>query len=220
MEFSRVALLELSGVLVAAGASLGSLAATLITGWLTLSSELLPTETFQLGLWGTCVVQDQGALECRPYNGVLGLPHDIQLARALMCVTMVTGLLGLLLAVPGMTLVNSCRRRPDPRRCKRVLRAAGGSLSLAAGALQLVPVSHVAHLAVQRYFDPSVPEVMPRWEFGDALFCGWTAGALHLLGGALLLTSCLCVGMESGDGEAAAAAASIPLRRRRRFEYV
>lgn len=218
MDFSCVALLELSGVMVEAGANLGSLATTLISSWLTLSSELLPTETFQLGLWGRCVVQDQGILECRPYNGVLGLPHDIQLARVLMCVTMATGLLGLLLAVPGMTLVNSCRRSSDPQRCKRVLRAAGGALSLAAGVLQLVPVSHVAHLAVQRYFDPSVPEVMPRWEFGDALFCGWTAGALHLLGGALLLTSCVCVRMDSGDGEVAAA--SITLRRRRRFEYV
>lgn len=214
-----MALLELSGVLVVAGASLGSLAATLMSSWLTLSSELLPTETFQLGLWGTCVVQDQGVLECRPYDGVLGLPPDIQVARALMCVTLATGLLGLVLAVPGMTLVNSCERRSDPHRCKRTMRVAGATVSLLAGVLQLAPVSHMARLAVQRYFDPSVPEVMPRWEFGDALFCGWTAGALYFLGGGLLLTSCLCVGTESGHGETAATV-SIPLRRRRRCEYV
>lgn len=214
-----MALLELSGVLVVAGASLGSLAATLMSSWLTLSTELLPAETFQLGLWGTCVVQDQGVLEYRPYDGVLGLPPDIQVARALMCVTLATGLLGLLLAIPGMTLVNSCEQRSDPHRCKRTLRVAGGTVSLVAGMLQLAPVSHMARLAVERYFDPSVPEVMPRWEFGDALFYGWTAGALYLLGGGLLLTSCLCSGTESADGESGATV-SIPLRRRRRCEYV
>lgn len=219
MESSSVAVLELSGVLVVAGASLGSLAATLMSSWLTLSSELLPAETFQLGLWGTCVVQDQGVLECRPYNGVLGLPLDIQVARALMCVTLATGLLGLLLTIPGMTLVNSCERHSDPHRCKRTMRVTGGTVSLVAGVLQLAPVSHVARVAVERYFDPSVPEVMPRWEFGDALFCGWTAGALYLLGGGLLLTSCLCVGTESGSSESAATV-SIPLRRRQRCEYV
>lgn len=217
MEPSRAALLELSGVLVAAGGSLGSLAATLMSGWLTLSSELLPAETFQLGLWGACVVQE-GALECRPYPGVLGLPPDIQLARALMCLTLAAGLLGLLLAVPGMALVNSCGQHPDPRRCKRVLRAAGGALSLVAGALQLAPVSQLARRVAHSYFDPSLPEVAPRWEFGDALFCGWTAGALHLLGGALLITSCVRERTQDGGGEAVAA--SIPLSRRRRCEYV
>lgn len=212
-------LLELSGVLVVGSASLGSLAANLMSDWLTLSSELLPAEVFQLGLWGTCVVQDQGVLECRPYNGVLGVPTDIQLARALMCATLAIGLLGLFLAVPGMTLVNSCERRLDPNRCKRALRMAGGTMSVVAGMLQLAPVSHVTRLAVQHYFDRSVPEVMPRWEFGNALLCGWTAGALYLLGGGLLLTSCLCVGTGSGDSEMVATV-SIPLRRRRRCEYV
>lgn len=219
MESSRAALLELSAVLVMGSANLGSLAANLMSDWLTLSSELLPAETFQLGLWGTCVVQDQGVLECRPYNGVLGVPPDIQLTRALMCVTLATGLLGLLLAVPGMTLVNSCERHLDPNRCKRMLRVAGGTVSLLAGVLQLAPVSHVTRLAVQHYFDPSVPEVLPRWEFGNALFCGWTAGALYLLGGGLLLTSYLCVGTESGESHVVATV-SIPLRRRRRCEYV
>ncbi|AWO95484.1 putative claudin-24 [Scophthalmus maximus] len=188
-----VCALELLGLLLAGGALLCTLTTTLRSSWLTLSTELLPTETFELGLWETCVVQDLGGLECRPYDSLLGLPPDIKLARVLMCGTLGAGLLGLMLAIPGMHLVNSCRSRSDELRCKRRLKAAAGVLSLLAGVLGLVPVSYIAHLTVLRFFDESLPDVVPRWEFGDALFCGWTAGVLHLAAGTLLLTSCVCV---------------------------
>uniref|UniRef100_A0A8C2WMU2 Claudin n=1 Tax=Cyclopterus lumpus TaxID=8103 RepID=A0A8C2WMU2_CYCLU len=183
--------LELSGVLIGGVAWLCSLATTLMPTWLTLSTELLPTETYELGLWKTCVVQDLGPLECRPYNSLLGLPPDIRLARILMCVTLASGLLALLLAVPGMHRVNACPGPPDDRRRKWALKMAAGALCLAAGVLGLIPVSYVAHLTVLRFFDQSVPQAAPRWEFGAALFCGWTAGVLHLAAGTLLLTSCL-----------------------------
>ncbi|XP_068458125.1 putative claudin-24 [Clinocottus analis] len=188
---SSVPALELSGVLLCGAAWLCSLATTLMSTWLTLSTQLLPTERYELGLWRTCVVQELGSLECRPYGGLLGLPPDIKLARVLMCAAVAAGLLGLVLAVPGTRLIDGCRGPPGDRRRKRALKMAAGALCLAAGALGLVPVSYVAHLAVLRFFDRSAPELLPRWEFGDALFCGWTAAALHLAAGALLLTSCL-----------------------------
>lgn len=197
--------LEVSGVLTAAGAWICSLATTLMSSWLTLSTDLLPTETYELGLWETCVVQDLGTLECRPYSSLLDLPPDIKLGRILMSVALAAGLLGVLLAIPGMHVVNSCHRGVDGLRCKRVLKAAGGTLCLAAGILGLIPVSYIAHLAVVRFFDESVPDVVPRWEFGDALFCGWTAGVLHLVAGTLLLTSCWCLQKD--------VAADIPLNR-------
>ncbi|XP_028461411.1 putative claudin-24 [Perca flavescens] len=195
MEPSTQAL-ELLGLLLCGGAWLCSLATTLMSCWLTLSTELLATETYELGLWQTCVVQELGVLECRPYDGLLGLPPDIQLARILMCVALATGLLALLLAIPGVHAINSCHGQVQDRRCKRALKMAGGVLSVVAGILGLVPVSYIAHLTVVRFFDESVPEVLPRWEFGDALFCGWTAGVLHLVAGTLLLTSCLCLQKE------------------------
>ncbi|KAL6115119.1 uncharacterized protein ACO6RY_00047 [Pungitius sinensis] len=182
-----VGALELSGVLICGGAWLCSLATTLVPTWLTLSTDLLPAERYQLGLWGTCVVQDLGVLECRPYSGLLGLPPDVRLCRILMCAALGAGLLALLLAVPGTRLLTGCR---GLRRRRRALKAAGGALSVAAGVLGLVPVSHVAHLAVARFFDRSAVEAAPRWDIGDALFCGWTAAALHLAAGGLLLASC------------------------------
>ncbi|KAF7643765.1 hypothetical protein LDENG_00234030 [Lucifuga dentata] len=189
----RVRFLELFAVFFCTAAWLCSLATTLMSSWLTLSTDLLPTESYELGLWETCVVQDLGSLECRPYNSLLGLPPDIKLARILMCVTVATGFLGLLLAVPGMHMVNSCDGRLEDLQCKRVMKMMAGALSALAGILGLVPVSYIAHLTVVRFFDESVPEMVPRWEFGEALFCGWMAGFLHLVAAALLIWSCVCL---------------------------
>ncbi|XP_035248969.1 putative claudin-24 [Anguilla anguilla] len=182
--------LELTGTFLSGVAWLCTLAATATSQWLTLSTSLLPTESYELGLWETCVVQELGATQCRPYNSLLGLPPDIRLARALMCTALGSGLLGLLLAVPGLRLVNSCEG-PRARGAKRTARILGGVFCLAAGVVGLVPVSYMAHLTVLRFFDESVPDVVPRWEFGNALFCGWAAGLLHLLAGGLLVGSCL-----------------------------
>ncbi|XP_074520601.1 claudin-24-like [Halichoeres trimaculatus] len=191
--------LELGGVGLAGAGWLCSLATTLMTSWLTLSTELLPTEFYELGLWETCVIQEHGGLECRPYEGLLGLPPNIKLARIFMVLTLGAGLLGLLLAVPGLHVIICCSVPANRRPCchKRAMKAAGGVLCLVAGVLGLVPVSYMAHLAVLHYHDHDVPEMVPRWEFGDALFCGWAGGVLNLVGGALLIASCLCGQRES-----------------------
>ncbi|XP_043965726.1 putative claudin-24 [Gambusia affinis] len=190
MDWS-VGTVELLGALLSAGGWLCSLCTTMMPFWLTLSTDLLPTESLEVGLWKTCVIQDMGLQECQPYNSLLGLPPDIKLARILMCAALGFGLLGSVLAVLGLNLINSCCRKVDDRSFKKVLKTAGGTLSLAAGILVLVPVSYIAHLTVVRFFDESVPDVVPRWEFGDSLFCGWTAGVLHLVAGTLLLISSL-----------------------------
>ena len=199
--------LELLGVLFCIGAWVCSLATTTMSTWLTLSTDLLPAESYELGLWKTCVVQqDLGGMECRPYDSLLGLPPEIRLARILMCVTLATGLLALLLCLPGIYLINCCDSRPEGLRLKRTLKMLGGVLCLAAGVLGLVPVSYIAHLTVLRFFDDSVPAVVQRWEFGDALFCGWAAALLHLVAGGLLVASCVCLQEEHG-------ALAVPLQR-------
>ncbi|KAM9461706.1 putative claudin-24 [Clarias gariepinus] len=187
---SGVCVLELLGVFFSLSAWLFSLTTTLLSQWLTLSTDLLPAESYELGLWGTCVVQELGVLECRPYDSLLGLPPDIRLARILMCATLATGLMGISFAIPGIYLVNGCKGTETMRE-KRTLKIMGGVLCFAAGIMGLVPVSYVAHLTVLRFFDESVPDVVPRWEFGQALFWGWTAAFLHIVAGSLLITSCI-----------------------------
>ncbi|XP_061693511.1 putative claudin-24 [Syngnathoides biaculeatus] len=184
---ARFRALELLGVALSACAWIFTLAATLRSAWLTLSSELLPSESYELGLWETCVVQDvQGALLCRRHDSPLALPRYIKLARVLLCAALCAGLLVLALAIPGLHAVNA----PVDGRAKKAAKLCGGALSIACALLVLVPVSYVAHVVARRFFDESLPDVAPRWEFGDALFCGWTAGVLHLMAGAALLASC------------------------------
>ncbi|KAF7703270.1 putative claudin-24 [Silurus meridionalis] len=185
-----VCVLELLGVFFALSAWLFSLTTTLMSQWLTLSTDLLPTESYELGLWETCVIQELGVLECRPYNSLLGLPPDIRLARILMCATLAAGFIGISFTIPGIYLVNSCKGTETLRE-KRTLKMMGGVLCFVAGVMGLVPVSYIAHLTVLRFFDESVPEVVPRWEFGQALFWGWIAAFLHIVAGSLLITSCI-----------------------------
>ncbi|KAK1798003.1 hypothetical protein P4O66_000508 [Electrophorus voltai] len=188
---SALCALELLGVFLSLSAWLFSLATTLMSQWLTLSTDLLPAESYELGLWGTCVVQELGVLECKSYDSLLGLPADIRLARILMCVALGTGLMAVMFTIPGIYVVKSCRSI-DTLKSKRNLKMLGGTLCFVAGILGLMPVSHIAHLTVQRFFDKAVPYVVPRWEFGDALFWGWTAAFMHLVAGILLVSSCFC----------------------------
>ncbi|XP_056460259.1 putative claudin-24 [Gadus chalcogrammus] len=186
---------ELLAVCLWLGGWLCALASTILPHWLSMSTELLAIESYQLGLWETCVVQDIGGMECRSYDSLLGLAHDMKLGRVLMCASLATGMLGLLVTIPGMQMVNSCRDGDGGGggsgggQAKRTLVMLGGVLAVLSGILCLIPVSYVAHLAVLRFFDEALPDVVPRWEFGDALFCGWAAGFLLCAAGVLLLVT-------------------------------
>ncbi|XP_007248344.2 putative claudin-24 [Astyanax mexicanus] len=191
-----VTLLEVLGLIVGIGAWFCSLAATIMPQWRSQSTELLIIESFEVGLWETCVVHEVAGMECRPYESLLGLSHEIMLARSLMCLSDAVGLLGIILLIPGLKQVKSCRWEGG-WRVKRGLKIAAGVLFCIAGIMTLVPVSYMAHDMVMKFFDHSVPEVVPRFEFGDAIFVGWAAGFLHVVAAFLLFTS--CIGMARAE---------------------
>ncbi|KAB0394258.1 hypothetical protein E2I00_007172 [Balaenoptera physalus] len=64
-----------------------------------------------------------------------------------------------------------------------------GVLFLLAALLTLVPVSWSANTIIRDFYNPLVPDAQKR-EMGSALYAGWAAAALQLLGGALLCCSC------------------------------
>ncbi|XP_057697951.1 claudin-22-like [Corythoichthys intestinalis] len=181
----RARALELLAMLLYAGAWLCILGATVSPRWLSMSTSLLPMESYELGLWETCVVQDTGGMECRAYDSLLGLSLDLQLGRVLTCASLAVGALGFLVAIPGLSLVNGC----EDDGAKMTLSTAGGVLGMLSGVLCLIPVSYVAHSAVVRFFDDTLPDVVPRWEFGDALFCGWAGGFVLAVAGLLLVVT-------------------------------
>ncbi|KAK7915764.1 hypothetical protein WMY93_011525 [Mugilogobius chulae] len=163
--------------------------------WLTMSTALLPVESYDLGLWETCVVQDVGGMECRAYDSLLGLSRDLKMARMFMCASLGAGLLGILVTIPGLYIIKTCKEQ-EGVGTKRALTVIGGVLGIVAGVLCLIPVCYMAHLAVVHFFDEKVPDVVPRWEFGEALYCGWVGGFLLIGAGLVLIFSGSCSPQE------------------------
>lgn len=180
--------MELLGIFLGTGGWFCSLAATIMPQWLSLSTELLASESYEKGLWEACVVQEVAGTECRPYDTILGLEHTLTLARVLMCLSDATCLLGLLLAIPAMSQINCCKDE-EGHRTKKGLKITAAVFLCIAGLLVLTPVSYVAHDTVMKFFDETIPHVVPRSEFGDALFVGWAAGFLDVVASVLLFAS-------------------------------
>ncbi|XP_011814962.1 PREDICTED: claudin-22 [Colobus angolensis palliatus] len=151
--------------------------------WKNLNLDLNEMENWTMGLWQTCVTQEEVGMQCKDFDSFLALPAELRVSRILMFLSNGLGFLGLLVSGFGL----DCLRIGEGQRdLKRRLLILGAVLSWASGITALVPVSWVAHKTVQEFWDENVPDFVPRWEFGEALFLGWFAGLSLLLGGCLL----------------------------------
>lgn len=159
---------------------------TVLPQWKTLSLELNEMETWTMGLWEVCVDQEEVATVCKAFESFLSLPREFQASRILMVASHGLGLVGLLLSGFGAECFQFHRIR---RVLKRRFCLLGGTLEASAAATTLLPVSWVAYTTIQDFWDDSIPEIVPRWEFGDALYLGWAAGVFLALGGLLLIFS-------------------------------
>ncbi|KAI4796801.1 hypothetical protein KUCAC02_026747 [Chaenocephalus aceratus] len=81
-------------------------------------------------------------------------------------------------------------QRPEAVPYPHVCFTGRGRAGPAGGDAWTPHVSYMAHLAVMHFFDDKVPDVVPRWEFGDALFIGWAGGFLLVVAGLLLVSAC------------------------------
>ncbi|KAK2530334.1 hypothetical protein Q9966_009098 [Columba livia] len=144
---------------------------TFVPLWKSLNLELNELEVWSMGLWQVCIAHEEGAAECRAHGSFLALPPALRVARLLMCFSDGLGLLGCALAAPGLRGWSCCHDKPALKR--RLLRAGGAALGVA-GMATLAPVSWVAYNTVLDFWDDTVPDIVPRWEFGEATFLGCT----------------------------------------------
>ncbi|NXO52003.1 CLD22 protein, partial [Aramus guarauna] len=177
---------QAGGMLLALLGWVSSCVTTFVPLWKSLNLDLNELEVWTMGLWQVCVAREEGAVECRAHGSFLALPPDLRVSRLLMCLSNGLGLLGCLLATPGLEGWTACQDRP---RLKRRLLLAGGAAFGTAGMATLAPVSWVAYNTVLDFWDAAVPDIVPRWEFGEATFLGWFAGAFLAAGGLLLACS-------------------------------
>eukprot|EP00066_Takifugu_rubripes_P004943 XP_003968657.1 PREDICTED: claudin-4-like [Takifugu rubripes] len=137
------------------------------------------------GIWMNCVVQSTGQMQCKVYDSLLALSRDLQAARALMIVCILIGILGILLAVAG----GKCTNYVENESSKAKVIIAAGVIFIIAGLLCLIPVSWTANTVIRNFYDPLQPSAGKK-ELGAALYIGWGAAALLILGGGLLCANC------------------------------
>ncbi|KAJ7305364.1 hypothetical protein JRQ81_011305 [Phrynocephalus forsythii] len=159
---------------------------TSVTLWKSLNLDLNKFEVWNMGLWHVCVVQDVSVMDCKGHPSLLALPWDIRMSRILMVTANTLGFLGLSLSILGSRWLKT---RGPKAGLKKYLRTAGGIFFCLSGITTFVPVSWVAYNIVQEFWDEALPEIIPRWEFGNALFLGWFSGFSLIIGGLLLLFS-------------------------------
>ncbi|XP_028855983.1 claudin-9 [Denticeps clupeoides] len=179
---------EILGMILAAAGWLGLMVACCLPMWRVaayVGQNIVMAQVVWEGLWMSCVVQSTGQMHCRVYDSMLGLPAELQAARALTVGALLLGVAGVALAVAGAKCTNCTRDRASK---PRIVLAAGATF-ISAGVLMLVAASWTAHSIVLDFHDPRLEDTQRR-EFGNSLYFGWGASCVLVLGGALLCCSC------------------------------
>ncbi|XP_061448471.1 putative claudin-25 [Rhineura floridana] len=186
MAWHPSSLVQLSGLMFSLFGWISSCVTTFVPLWKNLNLDLNEVEVWNMGLWHVCVIQDESIMECKSHDSLLALPLEFKLSRIIMVLSNGLGFLAFSLSILGLTCV---KIRDQDLGLKKQLGIAGGIVFCISGMATLVPVSWVAYNTVREFWDETVPEIVPRWEFGEALFLGWFAGFFLILGGFLLIGS-------------------------------
>ncbi|KAJ3590989.1 hypothetical protein NHX12_008937 [Muraenolepis orangiensis] len=150
-----------------------------------IGANIVTAQTIWEGLWMTCVVQSTGQMQCKIYDSLLQLNQDLQASRALVVISIIAGIFGVVVGIAG----GKCTNFVEKERAKAKVAIAAGVIFIIAGVLVLIPVSWSANTIIQNFYNPLIINSQRR-EMGAALYIGWGAAGLLILGGALLCSSC------------------------------
>ncbi|XP_053195853.1 claudin-5b [Scomber japonicus] len=181
------ACLELLGLALCVTGSLLVMVACGLPMWKVtafIDSNIVVAQTIWDGLWMSCVVQSTGQMQCKIHDSVLALTQDLQTARALTIVSAVLGVVALTVTVAGAQCTNCLKEES----IKAKVVNAGGVLYIVSGLFVLVPLCWMANNIIVDFHNPNLPPSKKR-EIGAAIYIGWAATALLLLGGTLLCCS-------------------------------
>ncbi|CAM2107747.1 claudin-25 [Caretta caretta] len=185
---------HLGGIFLSFFGWVSSCVATFVPLWKNRNLDLNEMEIWTMGLWQVCVTQEEGIMECKSYESFLALPLDLRVSRILMFLSNGLGLLGFLISSCGL---DCCKAWEAKTALKKQLALCGGVIFGISGITTLIPVSWVAYNTVNEFWDETVPEIVPRWEFGEAMFLGWFAGFFLVVGGLLIVCSACLKGTET-----------------------
>lgn len=150
-----------------------------------IGQNIVTAQTTWEGIWMSCVVQSTGQMQCKVYDSMLALAQDLQAARALLIISILVGIIGILLAIAG----GKCTNCVQDESSKAKIGVAAGVIFIIGGIMCLIPVSWTANTVIKDFYNPMLGGSQKR-ELGAALFIGWGASALLILGGAILCANC------------------------------
>ncbi|KAM6986462.1 claudin-like protein ZF-A89 [Aplochiton taeniatus] len=150
-----------------------------------IGNNIVTAQIIWEGLWMNCVTQSTGQMQCKVYDSMLALPQDLQAARALVVISILVAVIGLLLALAG----GQCTNCIEDEQAKVKVAIASGVGFLLAGLLLLIPVAWSTNTVIRDFYNPIMNDAQRR-ELGAALFIGFGSGGLMLLGGGLLCCHC------------------------------
>ncbi|XP_004550248.1 claudin-4-like [Maylandia zebra] len=180
--------LQILGVLLAFFGWLGAIITCGLPMWRVtafVGANIVTAQVIWEGLWMSCVVQSTGQMQCKMYDSMLALPQDLQTARAMVIISVIVGIFGILMAVIGGKCTNCME--DDVAKAKTCIVA--GVIFIITALLILIPVSWSAHAVISDFYNPLLVEAQRR-ELGSSLYIGWCSAAVLLMGGGLLCSSC------------------------------
>ncbi|XP_026184553.1 claudin-4-like [Mastacembelus armatus] len=180
--------IQLMGIVMALTGWLMVIVACILPMWKVsafIGANIITAQIIWQGMWMNCVVQSTGQMQCKMYDSMLALSQDLQAARGMIIISILTGICGLLLSVTGAKCTNCIEKA----RSKARICILAGVLFIISGLLCLIPVSWSANTIVTNFYNPLLMEAQ-RYELGAALYIGWAAAALLLMGGGLMCWNC------------------------------
>ncbi|XP_005452738.1 claudin-9-like [Oreochromis niloticus] len=154
-------------------------------------SSIIASLAFTEGLWKVCGTFSAQIVACKEYEKTpLPISQDLEVARALIVIAIIIGVIGILLGAAGSKFMNFV---PDERKRSKMAMASG-VVCLIAGIFVLIPVCWTtnATTTIQDNYNNFLPHVSLKMELGTSLYIGWITTALLFLGGGLLCSSFIC----------------------------
>ncbi|KAM9844489.1 claudin-1 [Aulostomus maculatus] len=181
--------IQLLGLTLAFIGLIGSIASTVMVEWKASSyagDNIITAQALYEGLWKSCASQSTGQVQCKVYDSLLQLPAIVLGTRGLMLASILLSLIAVMVAGVGMKCTTCLADQPEQ---KDKVALAGGVIFIIAGLLALVGTSWYGHRIAQDFYNPFTP-TNARYEFGSALFVGWGAACLTIIGGGFLCCNC------------------------------
>uniref|UniRef100_A0A3B3X911 Claudin n=1 Tax=Poecilia mexicana TaxID=48701 RepID=A0A3B3X911_9TELE len=110
--------LQILGILLSFIGWLGTIITCALPMWRVtafVGANIVTAQVIWEGLWMSCVVQSTGQMQCKVYDSMLALSQDLQAARAMVIISVIVGVFGILMAIVGGKCTNSTPRICNPK---------------------------------------------------------------------------------------------------------